>query len=149
MKAKYSIRAILHLARNQGNPPVQIKDIADKEAIPHKFLERILVDLRNVGLLQSKMGKFGGYYLERSPDTISLSTVIRMIDGPLAPVPCVSQTAYAKCKDCFDEKSCVIRTVMKEVRNSTAKILDETTFQDLLTRENALAKGEKDIDFVI
>jgi Rrf2 family protein len=96
--------------------------------------------LRNEGLLLSRKGKEGGYLMERSPDTITIGRVIRFIDGPLAAVPCVSQTAYARCDDCPDEKTCVVRCVMKEVRDATAKILDETTLDQLVRKEEQLSR---------
>ena len=149
MRVKYSIRAILYLARNRDGKPIRTSEIAEKEVIPRKFLEAILVELRNAGLVRSQMGKTGGYKLERNPDTITLSAVIRMVDGPIAQVPCVSQMAYAPCNDCVDEKVCVLRTVMKQVRDSTARILDDTTFQDLLDREKQLHQKDFKIDFQI
>ena len=149
MKAKYSIRALLYLARNRGTGKIIVRDIAQKEGIPQKFLEAILLELRNEGILQSKPGKGGGYTLGRPPDTISLGRLIRMIDGPLAPVPCVSQTAYAPCQDCPNEKICVIRLVMKEVRDTHAKILDEITFATLLKNEQELQAKTIPMDFEI
>ena len=149
MKAKYSIRALLYLARNRGAGKSIVREIAQKEGIPQKFLEAILLELRNEGILQSKPGKGGGYTLGRPPDTISLGRLIRMVDGPLAPVPCVSQTAYAPCKDCPDEKTCVIRLVMKEIRDTHAKILDEITFATLLQTESELQAKVIPMDFEI
>ena len=139
-RAKYGIRALIYLAQRQGDGPIQIRDIAETLAIPRKFLEAILLDLRNEGILQSRKGREGGYYMERSPDTIPLGRIIRYIDGPLASVPCVSQTAYAHCDDCPDERTCVIRCVMKQVRDATAKILDEATLDHLVTMSNDFEK---------
>ena len=140
-RAKYGIRALIYLAQRQGEGPIQIRDIAETLIIPRKFLEAILLDLRNEGILQSRKGREGGYYMERSPDTVPLGKVIRFIDGPLASVPCVSQTAYAHCDDCPDEKTCVIRCIMKEVRDATAKILDEATLDHLVAKSNELGKA--------
>ena len=139
-RAKYGLRALVYLARHRGEGPIQIRDISETLNIPRKFLEAILLDLRNEGLLRSRKGKEGGYLMERSPDTITIGRVIRFIDGPLAAVPCVSQTAYARCDDCPDEKTCVVRCVMKEVRDATAKILDETTLDQLLRKEEQLSR---------
>jgi Rrf2 family protein len=139
-RAKYGLRALVHLAQHQGEGPIQIRDISETLNIPRKFLEAILLDLRNEGVLQSRKGKEGGYFMERSPDTIPLGRIIRFIDGPLAAVPCVSQTAYARCDDCPDERTCVIRCVMKEVRDATAKILDATTLDQLVAKANQLEK---------
>ena len=148
-KAKYGIRALLFLARQDQGTPVLIRDIAEKERLPKKFLEAILLELKSAGILHSRPGKGGGYTLNRPPKTITLGRVIRLIDGPLAPIPCVSQTAYAPCKECLDEKTCTIRAVMKQVRDATAKILDEATFADLLEQENKLALNAAGLDFNI
>lgn len=148
-KAKYSIRALLYLGRHRGEGPVQIRDIAENEKIPRKFLETILLDLKNVGILQSKMGKGGGYFLERAPDTIPIGRIIRMTEGPLAPVSCVSQTAYAPCAECENEKTCVIRFVMKQVRDAKARILDETTLETMLQQEKEVSESNYVADFVI
>ena len=137
-RAKYGIRALVHLGQLQGRGPIQIRDISETLGIPRKFLEAILLDLRNEGILQSRKGKLGGYFMERAPDTITMARVLRLIDGPLAAVPCVSQTAYAHCDDCPSEKTCVIRCIMKEVRDVTAKILDETTLEQLVAKADQL-----------
>ena len=139
-RAKYGLRALVYLARHQGEGPIQIREISEKLNIPRKFLEAILLDLRNEGMLQSRKGKLGGYYMERSPDTIQLGRIIRFIDGPLAGVPCVSHTAYARCDDCPDEKTCVIRLIMRDVRDATAQILDQTTLDNLVTKAELLGK---------
>ena len=142
-KAKYGLRALLLLAREHGKGPVLIADLARSERIPKKFLELILLDLKNHGVLQSKKGKGGGYSLGKVPEAISLGHVIRVLDGPLAPIPCVSQTAYLKCEECKDETTCGIRIVMKEVRDATARILDGTSLADVLNRVARLSKGQK------
>ncbi len=133
-KAKYGIRALLRLARTHGEGPVLISDLAAREQIPPKFLELILLDLKHHGLLQSRRGRGGGYVLARAAEDVSLGQVIRILDGPLAPVPCVSQTAYFRCDECLDEVTCGIRLVMKDVRDATARILDNTTLAEVLGR---------------
>ncbi|MBL9135563.1 MAG: Rrf2 family transcriptional regulator [Verrucomicrobiales bacterium] len=148
-KAKYGIQALLFLARRGQGSPVLIKEIAEKERLPKKFLEAILLDLKSTGILHARPGRGGGYTLNRPPRTVTLGRVIRLIDGPLAPIPCVSQTAYAPCKDCVDERICVIRAVMKQVRDATAKILDETTLEDLLEKEQHLSRSVPVLDFHI
>ncbi len=148
-KAKYGIRALLYLAQHGQGTPVLIRDIAEKERLPKKFLEAILLELKSAGILHSRPGKGGGYTLNRPAKSITLGRVIRLIDGPLAPIPCVSQTAYAPCRECLDEKTCTIRAIMKQVRDATAAILDETTFADLLDQQNKLAQGVAGIDFSI
>jgi Rrf2 family protein len=148
-KAKYAIRALIYLARHRGSGPSLIKDIAEKEGLPRKFLESILLEMKSAGLLQAKPGKGGGYVLHKEPRTIQLSRIIRLIDGPLAPIPCVSQTAYAPCNDCPDEKACVLRLVMKEVRDATARILEETTLEYLVAKEHELRSISPILDFSI
>ncbi len=147
-KAKYGLRALIFLAHEKGKGPIQIREVSEKLAIPRKFLEAILLELRNDGVLQSRQGKEGGYYLERSPDTINLGHVIRMFDGPLAFVPCVSHTAYARCDDCTDEHLCAIRWVMKEVRDASARILDQATLDQLVHKSDEL-KGALGIEYQI
>lgn len=142
-KSKYALKALLSLAESYGKGPILISELAEKEHIPKKFLELILLDLKNCGILQSKKGKGGGYMLGRSPDQITFGQVIRLLDGPLAPLPCVSQTAYHKCEECVDEHSCGIRVVMKDVRDATAQILDTTTLEDALHRVEILSQDEQ------
>jgi Rrf2 family protein len=120
-------------AHKPGNGVVQIKEIAEREGIPAKFLEQILLTLKNAGLLHSKMGVGGGYYLARSPEEISLGHIVRVLDGPLAPVKCVSQMAYEPC-GCPDEETCGLRLVMLDVRNAIAQVLDGTSLTDVLER---------------
>ena len=145
MKAKYGLRAMLFLAREYGEGPILISEIARKEAIPKKFLELILLELRNTGYLHSKKGRGGGYYLGKSPQQISLGEIIRILDGPLAPIPCVSLTAYRRCPDCPDEKTCGIRVVMKEVRDATARILDGTTLADVLAQTDQGSSNAQEV----
>jgi Rrf2 family protein len=142
-KTKYALQALLSLARDYGRGPILISEIAENERIPKKFLELILLDLKNSGILQSKKGKGGGYFLGRPPELITFGQVIRQLDGPLAPLPCVSQTAYHKCDECKDERTCGIRVIMKDVRDSTAKILDTTTLADALRRVDLLMRDEQ------
>ena len=130
-KAKYAITALLALADCEGDEPMRIADLARAEQIPPKFLELILLGLKNNGILQSRKGKGGGYRLARDPSQIYLGQIVRMFDGPLAPVPCASQTAYVPCADCRDEAVCGVRLAMKEVRDATAQILDGTSLASL------------------
>ncbi|WP_161891096.1 RrF2 family transcriptional regulator [Pontibacter russatus] len=132
-KAKYALKAMLYLTKNQDKGLIVISDIAGEERIPRKFLEAILVDLKTNGILHSVRGKNGGYSLAKSPSEISVGNIIRMIDGPLAPIPCVSHLYYRKCDECKDEASCEIRIVMKKVRDATAQILDNTFLNSLET----------------
>ncbi len=130
-RTKYAFQALLYLAERQKGP-VLISEIAENERIPRKFLELILLDLKNQGILQSKKGKGGGYLLGRPPESIYLGQVIRLFDGPLALLPCVSVTAHRKCDECADEEACRIRKVMKRVRDVTADILDRTSLASML-----------------
>lgn len=133
-KSKYALNALVALAEAQGRGPVLISDLAREKEIPRKFLERILLELKARGVLRSQKGKGGGYQLARPPDLISVGDVVRWTSGPLAPVSCVSATAYAPCRECTDEASCGIRSVMKEVRDAMSGILDETSIADLARR---------------
>jgi Rrf2 family protein len=126
-KSKYGLKALLVLAREEGRGPVLVSELADRDAIPRKFLEAILLDLKRHGLVQSKKGKGGGYFLRQRPDEITFGSVIRALEGPLALVPCVSQTAYVRCTDCVDEQTCGVRVAMRDVRDATSRILDHTT----------------------
>jgi len=126
-KGKYAIRAILYLAERYGEKPIAVEEIASAERISRKFLESILLTLKNNGVLESKRGKGGGYLLREAPDQITIGQIIRIVDGPLSPVSCVSRTAYRPCSDCPDEATCRIRLVMKEVREAISKVLDLKT----------------------
>ena len=130
-KAKYALKALLYLTKNADKGLVLISEIATAERIPRKFLEAILVDLKTQGVLQSTRGKNGGYSLAKNPAQVSVGNIVRMIDGPLAPIPCVSHLYYRKCDECLDEETCEIRLVMKKVRDATAAILDTTYLADL------------------
>jgi Rrf2 family protein len=131
-KAKYALRATLALAQAPADEPVLISAIAEQENIPRKFLELILLELKRRGLIISRRGRSGGYILAKPADQITFGEIIRLIDGPLAAVPCVSKTQYRRCDDCPSEKTCPIRRVMARVRDATAEILDNTTIADAL-----------------
>ena len=135
-RSRYALRAMLFLAEQpQSGPPTSMNRIATEANVPRKFLELILADLREAGLLLSTRGKMGGYTLSRPAEMISLGEIVRVIEGPLALVPCVSRTAYRPCNDCKDEATCAIRHAMARVRDETARILDGTS----LTQANAVA----------
>jgi Rrf2 family protein len=133
-RSKYGLRALLALAQESGRGPVLVSELSEREAIPKKFLEAILLDLNRHGLVQSKKGKGGGYSLRRPPSEITFGEAVRALEGPLALVPCVSQTAYQPCVDCLDEATCGVRLAMGEVRDATARILDRTTLADVTRR---------------
>jgi Rrf2 family protein len=131
------MRALLYLAQAEAERPVFISEIADQQAVPKKFLELILLDLKRHGLVHSYRGKKGGYRLAKAPEKIFFGQVIRIIDGPLAQLPCASRTAYRRCDDCQDEQTCEIRQVLLRVRDSTARILDSTSLADVMTNAPA------------
>lgn len=133
-KTKYALKAMVALAAESDRKPVLISVIAKNERIPKKFLELILLDLKALGFVSSKKGKNGGYFLRWNADQIFIGQVVRGIEGPLALLPCVSKTRYQRCADCRDEKACGLRLVFKEVRDSTAKILDYTSLADVLEK---------------
>lgn len=148
-KSKYALRALLVLAGEYGQGPVLISDIAQRESLPHKFLEIILLELRNHGILASKKGKGGGYFLTRRPEQVHLGEVLRVVEGPLAPLPCVSKTAYARCAECRDERTCGIRMVMQDLRDATARILDQTSLADVLKRVEVAVEGKAALNYAI
>ncbi|MBV8774812.1 MAG: Rrf2 family transcriptional regulator [Deltaproteobacteria bacterium] len=131
-KTKYALKALFVMSEDHGRGPLLISEIAERGNIPKRFLELILLELKNHGILRSKKGKGGGYVLSRAPDDISVGHVIRMLEGPLAPLPCASKTAYERCDDCPDERTCGIRLLMKAVRDQTAAILDSASLTDML-----------------
>ena len=148
-KSKYALKALTVLAKEYGQGPVLISDIAHRENIPRKFLELILLELKNHSMLQSKKGKGGGYFLAREPRGISVGQVVRALDGPIAPLPCVSKTAYMRCHECRDERTCGIRMVMQEVRDATAKIMDSTSLEDMLKRVQSVVTSKESLSFSI
>lgn len=133
-RTQYALKAMLALGRHYREKPILIATLAKEEAIPVKFLEVILLDLKGHGILESKKGKGGGYFLSRPPSTITLGSVIRMVEGPLAPLPCASETAFKACPECKDVETCGTRIIMREVRDAMAGVLDKTTLADLLRR---------------
>jgi Rrf2 family protein len=131
-RAKYALKALLHLARRRGDGPVQASVIAEAERIPPKFLEVILTQLRHRGIVRSRVGKGGGHELAREPDEVDLLTVVRAIDGPVAPLPCLSHTAYARCDDCVDESTCGARMLLAKAHELQVRQLSRTTLADAL-----------------
>jgi Rrf2 family protein len=139
-RSRYALRAMLFLAEQPaGGAPVPMNRVAREANVPRKFLELILADLREAGFLKSQRGKMGGYFLARPAQLISLGEIIRVIEGPLALVPCVSRTAYRACGDCKDEAACAIRKAFARVRDETARILDGTSLADAGAEELAAA----------
>jgi Rrf2 family protein len=139
-RSRYGLRALLLLAKEpQGEPPVPMSRIAKDAQVPRKFLEIILTELRVANLVTSTRGKQGGFHLARPAHLISFGDIIRVIEGPLALIPCVSRTAYKRCKDCVNEETCEIRRAMMVVRDDTARILDGTSLADALADERVAA----------
>lgn len=130
-KAQYALRAVGYLAGKYKEGPVQISEISELKKIPLKFLEGILLELRKAGILESKKGKGGGYYLNEQPSAVPLARIIRTIDGPIAMLPCVSLYFYEKCADC-DESCCNLNKVFKETRDATLKVLEKRTLKDII-----------------
>jgi Rrf2 family protein len=126
-RTQYGLRALYALAKNYGRGPTLITQLARDEAIPKKFLEQILLALKEAGYVASKKGKGGGYVLAQPPDQITLASVIRNMEGPIAPLPCASDMRFRKCDECVDVETCGTRIVMREVRDAMAAILDKTT----------------------
>src|SRR4051812_38364185 len=137
-KTKYAIKALVILGKNADQPPMQIQKIAEMERIPKKFLEQILLDLRNAGYLYSKKGAGGGYSLNKDPKEIFLVNILRITDGPVAMLPCASLNFYHKCDECHQETTCGIRDVFVEVRDATLNILSKTSIADVISRETNL-----------
>ncbi|HEX7776334.1 MAG TPA: Rrf2 family transcriptional regulator [Parvibaculum sp.] len=128
-KAKYALKAMLALAEQNEGDLLQAADIAEQQNVPRKFLELILLELRKQGLIHSHRGKHGGYTLAKPADAITFGQIVRIVDGPLAPIPCASLTGYRRCVDCRDEKACAVRKAMREVRDAAAGILDGMTLE--------------------
>lgn len=140
-KTRYALKALVVLGKHFGGAPMQISKIASEEHIPKKFLEQILLDMRNAGLLYSKKGSGGGYGLVKDPAEIYMVQVLRLTGGPVALLPCVSLNFYQKCDECANEATCGVRDVFIEVRNATLKILSETSIADVINREEILIKN--------
>lgn len=139
-KCKYAIHALVYLAERYGEGPVPIGEVSVRQHIPKKFLETILLELRNAKILHSKKGKGGGYYLYRKPEEVNLTEVIRLMNGAIALLPCVSLNYYEACDECKDEKHCTIRTTFVAVRDETLRVLSESTLAVLLKKQRKARK---------
>jgi len=139
-KGEYAARALLHLALAYGaGAPVKTADIAQQQSIPKKYLEQILLLFKKEGFVRSKPGLNGGYSLARPPGQITMAQVVRAVDGPLAPVRCVSKTAYARCT-CAVEATCALRTVWQEARDAVAQVLEDITLEEVAARARSMAR---------
>jgi len=149
-KTKYALKALAHLAEQPAGQPVLIADLARAGNIPRKFLEFILLSLRKGGLLQSRVGKGGGYKLSLPPEKITLGAVVRILEGDLAPVECLSEKSHASCVECSDERTCGIRLVMIDVNAALTNVLDSLTLADILERSRTeRSKQSGIVDFSI
>ncbi len=149
-KTKYALKALEYLARHSSEGPILISELAEAETIPKKFLEAILLSLRKGGILQSRIGKGGGYSLALEAKRITIGSVVRILEGDFAPVQCLSDTSYTRCEECADEFSCGTRLVMADVKKAMATVLDRVTLADMLERsENERQRHSKVIDFSI
>lgn len=149
-KTKYALKALQYLAEQPADQPVLIADLSRAEQIPKKFLEFILLTLRKTGILQSKIGKGGGYWLGLPPQRITIGSIIRALDGDFVPVHCLSESNYSRCEECEDERICGIRLVMAEVSSSLTEVLERLTLADMIERsEHARQVASETIDFSI
>lgn len=135
-KAKYALRALVSLARTGREQSMMIGEISRQQSIPKKFLEQILLELKRAGYVDSRRGRAGGYVLLKAPEEIMFGEVLRLIDGPIAPLPCLSKIAYRKCEDCREEAACEIRHVFERVTLATRAVLDQTSLADSLRLED-------------
>ena len=138
-KTRYALRALLYLAEAEKGRSVQVADIAATQQVPRKYLELIMLDLKKAGMVASRRGPGGGYVLAKSPGEISFADVVRLMDGPIALVPCASLNFYVRCADCHDEATCAIRRVMAQVREGADHILSNTTLADAASFETLAA----------
>lgn len=149
LRGEYALRALIVLGLNHGHEVVRIQTISEQQNIPKRFLEQILNDLRSAGILESRRGLAGGYRLRRPPEQVTLAEVIRHVEGPLAPVTCVSEKFYERCS-CPDEERCGIRSVMKEVRDAIVQILEGVTLAQLCERVQTLQGTHANpLDYII
>jgi Rrf2 family protein len=142
-KTKYAVKALIALAKNPENKPMLIAEIAKNEGLPKRFLEAILLDLKRGQILSSRMGAGGGYFLNKPASEIMVSAVIRILDGPIALLPCVSLNFYQRCEECKDEVTCSIREMMEKVRDASINIMGNTSIADLMRREMELEGNSK------
>ncbi len=149
MKAKYAIKALARLALAPPGEPVLIAEIAVREAIPKKFLEAILAELKQHGVVHSRKGRGGGYLLSKGPETITLAAILRVLDGPIAPVPCLSRTAYRRCDGCQDEATCAVRLVLSEAYGASVEVLERTTLADVANNAGSLSREIRPLKYSI
>jgi Rrf2 family protein len=139
-KTKYAINALVYIAKNIDAQPISVSKISEGQNIPLKFLESILTELKNARILKSTKGKYGGYTLNGTPESIHMAKVMRILEGAIALLPCVTYEFYERCEECVDEETCGIRQIVMEVRNETVKRLKAATLADIINREKELTR---------
>ena len=139
-KTKYAINALVFIAKNKDQQPISVSRISEEQNIPLKFLESILAELKNARILNSTRGKYGGYSLNGTPEEINMAKVLRLFDGAIALLPCVTYKFYERCEECIDEETCGIRQIAMEIRNTTVKQLKAATLAEIIKREKKLKK---------
>jgi Rrf2 family protein len=149
MKTRYALKALGNLAEREGSEPTLVSELAEQEGIPRKFLEAILRELKQHGMLTAQRGRGGGYLLRQAPEEITLADVIRALDGPIAPVPCLSRTAYRRCDECKSERACGVRLVMQDLYDATAGVLERTTLADLVQRTQQASSDSGTLRYAI
>ncbi len=142
-RCKYALGALVELARHTGGEHLPAALIAERARVPYKFLEAILVELRNAGLVASRKGRGGGHLLARDPSTIHMAEVVRLFDGAIGLVPCVTYHFYERCEECKDEVACGIRDVFVEARQATVELLKKSTLADIIEREERLTRKKR------
>jgi Rrf2 family protein len=140
-RAKYALNALVELARAREEGPLSASAIAERAHVPGKFLEAILLDLRHAGIIASTRGRTGGHRLSRDPGKVDMASVLRLFDGAIGLVPCVTYTYYERCEECVDEATCGIRDVFAEIRTASVERLKSATLADVLKREQRLARS--------
>lgn len=139
-KTKYAVNALVYIAKHKAEEPISVSKIAESQHIPQKFLESILTELKNARILNSKKGKYGGYSLNGKPEDINMAKIMRLFDGAIGLLPCVTYEFYERCEECIDEATCGIRQVAMEIRNDTVKKLKSASLADIIKREKKLTK---------
>lgn len=140
-KAKYAFKALACLAAHPSGHSLHIDEIAEDSGVPRRFLEHILLDLKRGGIVASRRGRAGGYHLVKQPGEIGIGVVLRAIDGPIAPLPCVSKTAYRRCADCRDEETCVVRRLFADMYSASLLLLEGTTLAEALAGTSPVSAG--------
>lgn len=145
LKTKYAIKALIALAeeRARGGSSLRIEEIAERGGTPKRFLEHILIEIRKGGFIGSRRGRDGGYFLIKAPEAISIGEVLRLVDGPIAPLPCLSRRAYHRCEDCADEATCLIRRVFGDLFSAYLLMVESMTLADLMRDDSLLSASDR------